>query len=183
MAKSCGFSPPPEKETEFDALFKNENHAATIRLSKAQKLYMKQHRMRVIHQRAGDIVFVPGGWPHMVKNLTDTVSFGNSFLRPWKMYDFVAFVRQHGLAYASRLVNAVGVIRAWMDEDRQREWGVSSDDADRVMRKWGAWIKTHIVPGSKGHHQCVAPGVVTHCAAFSSTLCLRLHLSSCGRGR
>lgn len=142
------FLAPAEKEAEFDALFKNEKHAATIRLTKEQKVYMRQHRMRVIHQHAGEIVFVPGGWPHMVKNLSDTVSFGNSYLRPWKMHLFLEFVRRHGLTYASRLINAVGVIRAWMDDDQQRKWGVTSDEVERVMKRWGTWIKTHVVPGS-----------------------------------
>jgi ribosomal protein L16 Arg81 hydroxylase len=139
---------PPEKEAEFLQLFQRPQRGATIRLSKADTLRMAQHRMRVIHQRAGEAVFVPGGWAHMVKNLSATVSFGNSYLRPWRLPALLAFVRQQGLAQASRLVDVVGVVRAWMDETRQREWGVSADEAALVLRQWGAWIKAHVVPGA-----------------------------------
>ena len=32
-------------------------------------------------QSAGDIIVMPGGWPHFVYNLTPTVAFGGSHLR------------------------------------------------------------------------------------------------------
>lgn len=139
---------PPEKTKEFNALFKQDDKAAMIRLTKEEKTYMKQHRIRVIHQRAGDVVYMAGGWPHLVKNLTATVAFGNSYLRPWKMHGFFAFLKEYGLEQAARLIDVVEVTRQWMDEERQREWGVTPSMVEEIMRTWGTWIKTHIIPGT-----------------------------------
>lgn len=139
---------PPEKQAEFDGLFKREHRGATIRLTEEEKAYMRLHRMRVIHQRADEAVFIPGGWPHMVKNLSDTVSFGNSYVRPWRMHLFLSFVRAEGLASASRLVNVIGIVRAWLDDNQPREWGVTLEETRRIMQQWGRWIKTHVTPES-----------------------------------
>jgi hypothetical protein len=145
------FLAPPEHKAAFMRLFKRDNRGATIRLSKKQKKLMEQHNMSFIHQRAGDAVFVPAGWPHMVKNLSDTVSFGNSYLRPWNMPRFLAFVKhpKQGLEKCSRLLNVRGIIEAWMSEQRQREWGVTPDQAEDVMRKWGKWIKKNVMPSEE----------------------------------
>jgi JmjC domain, hydroxylase len=135
---------PPEKAKEFDAMFKRPHKAATIRLTKAEKAYMQQHHIRVIHQRADEVVFLNGGWPHMVKNLTDTVAFGNSYVRPWKMDAFLRFLKQYGVEQASRLVNVIEVVQRWADDRRRREWGVTPGEYEAVMRKWGSWIRAHV---------------------------------------
>jgi hypothetical protein len=46
---------------------------------------MMDHQIFMIEQHAGDVVFMPGGWVHAVKNRTNTVAFGNSYIRPWKL--------------------------------------------------------------------------------------------------
>jgi ribosomal protein L16 Arg81 hydroxylase len=134
---------PPEKVREFDAMFKNDQKAATIRFTKEQKQYMLRHQIRVVHQKAGDIIFISGGWPHLVKNLTDTVSFGNSYLRPWRMEYFFDFLKMYGLDQAQTLVNVKGVVREWMTTERQREWGLSSSYVQEVMQKWAPFIRRH----------------------------------------
>jgi hypothetical protein len=139
---------PPEKLKEFNAMFKQQNKAATIRFTKAEKLYMRRHQIRVIHQHAGDVVFLSAGWPHMVKNLTDTVSFGNSYLRPWKIHNFFSFLQEYGLEQASRLVNVREVVRRWMDKEQQREWGIAPAEVIQITRRWGGWIRKLFSSGS-----------------------------------
>jgi hypothetical protein len=142
------FLAPPEQTDEFMRLFKRDDRGATIRLSKEQKDCMEQHHMSFIHQRAGDVVFVPAGWPHMVKNLSATVSFGNSYLRPWNMPLFLAFVQEQGLEDCSSLLNVRGIIEAWMSDERQREWGVTPEQAQHVMHQWGKHKIVKLKPSS-----------------------------------
>jgi hypothetical protein len=136
---------PPEETKAFMRLFKRDERGATIRLSKQERELMEQHHMSFIHQRAEDVVFVPAGWPHMVKNLSATVSFGNSYLRPWNMPRFLAFVKKQGLEDCASQLNVRGIIEAWLSDERQREWGVTREQAQHVMDKWGSWIQKDVI--------------------------------------
>jgi hypothetical protein len=64
---------------------------------------------------------------------------------------FLAFVKhpKQGLEKCSRLLNVRGIIEAWMSEQRQREWGVTPDQAEDVMRKWGQWISEDVMPAEE----------------------------------
>lgn len=75
---------PLSSEAAFRSHFDDANISVTSPTKdKTQRLAAMQ--AFAIHQRAGDLVFVPGGWIHCVKNLTNTVSYGGSYLRAWKL--------------------------------------------------------------------------------------------------
>ena len=46
---------------------------------------MLSHAIEAVHQKAGDLVYVPGGWWFASKNLTDTTAFGSSMIRTCKL--------------------------------------------------------------------------------------------------
>lgn len=76
---------PPESQAEFRALFSDNGNVNVTRLSKKATQQLVDMGAHAIVQRAGDMIFVPGGWVHCVKNLTDTVAFGGSYFRAWKL--------------------------------------------------------------------------------------------------
>ena len=45
--------------------------------------FLISHKCLMIYQRPGDIIYVPCGWPHMVKHLTDTLCMNSSLLNGW----------------------------------------------------------------------------------------------------
>ena len=133
---------PPDQKAAFDALLRQRDKAAGARFTSTEKACMERHHIRAVHQRPGVAVYMPSGWPHAVKNLTDVVSFGNSYLRPWSFGALCAYLHRAGdLEVASRLVHVAGVARAWMDPQRQREWGITDDARRAVSVKWARLLR------------------------------------------
>lgn len=62
-------------------------------LSHTRTAEYRNNAVQAVVQNAGDTVFIPAGWWHCVKNLTDTVAFGGSYLRPWKLRLTLDFLR------------------------------------------------------------------------------------------
>lgn len=59
-----------------------------------------KHKIQCILQRAGDLMFVPPGWMHAVRNLTYTIGVGDSFLTPRSLIhqrDFFAIDEHHDM--------------------------------------------------------------------------------------
>ena len=54
-----------------------------IQLKPADRQFLMSHHCIMVHQRPGDIVYVPCGWPYMIKDLTDTLSVNSSLLNGW----------------------------------------------------------------------------------------------------
>lgn len=107
---------PPEHEAAFRRLFHGEgkNTVCVSRSSKAHTETLIRSGVHVVHQRPGDIIFVPGGWVHAVKNLTDTVAFGSNYLRGWKLPALIRWARTagaHSVSSATMPVNVAGIYR------------------------------------------------------------------------
>ena len=49
------------------------------------KLFMKSNHLFMVIQSPGDIVYVPHGWPHMVKHLTNTIAINSTVLNSWNI--------------------------------------------------------------------------------------------------
>ena len=93
---------PPHHAAAFNALFPQTKHfnlAPTNADPKVAERFEALYALSgscAVHQRTGDIIYVPGGWPHAVINLTDAVSIGWSYLRPWKLKGCLEWAREQG---------------------------------------------------------------------------------------
>lgn len=132
---------PPESAIEFHRLFTDPRKTARIRFSEQERECMAEHQIRVVHQRADEMVYVPAGWLHMVKHLTDTVSFGNSYLRPWRMGALLSYVRTHGAGTTRRSINLPELMRRWESAWWQREWGLSHAQVNEVAQAWATQLR------------------------------------------
>ena len=71
---------PPESREAMEALYNTSALPVTkLRISDAEA--MLRHGIRCQLQQKGELIYMPGGWPHAVKNLTPTIAFGGSYLR------------------------------------------------------------------------------------------------------
>ena len=70
---------PPKSTTAFFALFNESVNTSHFR--KHEYDTFSSMGGVAFLQSAGDIIVMPGGWPHFVYNLTPTVAFGGSHLR------------------------------------------------------------------------------------------------------
>jgi hypothetical protein len=75
----------PEDKVAFAKHFNRP--FAWIQLRPPDRHFLTSHHCIMIHQRPGDIIYVPRGWPHMVKHLTDTLSINSSMLNGWDAAD------------------------------------------------------------------------------------------------
>ena len=57
---------------------------------------MEKHQFSVIHQRAGEFLYLPAGWGHAVYHATPTVMVGFSLLHPWNMHLFNGHTEANG---------------------------------------------------------------------------------------
>lgn len=141
---------PPEKETEFRRLLQggldgapSKAVQATCRSTKDREAFLL-HSVQAVHQQAGDIIYVPGGWVHAVKNLTDTVSFGNSYLRGWKLATaLMEWAKEHKpgspqLDKGVSPVNFEGIRDLIVDDARADLLDVSAIERADIICKWRA---------------------------------------------
>jgi hypothetical protein len=126
------FMAPPESKDAFMKIFKHNVPCSTP--SKERNQEFKDADIHAIIQNAGDTVFVPGGWPHCVKNLTDTVAFGHSYIRPWNLKYTIEYLKEWGHEYADSNYNLEGIFNAVKEGD----WGhmASRKSLQEAETKW-----------------------------------------------
>ena len=47
------------------------------------------------------------------------------------------------MAEAAKLVHVRGVVQAWMEPERQGEWGIADDQRDAVLAEVGDFLRHH----------------------------------------
>lgn len=124
---------PPEHHRLFFELF--ERSALPFdRFPPATIQLMYENNFQLVHQRAGDIVYVPGGWPHAVKNRTMTVAFGCSYIRPWKLHRTLDFIEMHLPTHESideYFVNVWGLF----DSIKEGDWSITDKYRSEVVAR------------------------------------------------
>lgn len=126
---------PPQSQAAFHELFKGGNvNVSSITKEMTSKLVAMG--ACAIIQKAGDVVFMPGGWVHCVKNLADTVAFGASYLRAWKLPYLVQYLigtQQEGVVLAAEhLFDWPGAFDRAAEEPAR--YGISLDEAESNKR-------------------------------------------------
>ncbi len=119
------FMAPPESADAFRRLFadrapldaESTNYDAHLRLG-----------VHAVHQKAGDAVFIPGGWVHASQCLTYTVSFGSAYLRAWKFLRMIASTKGCSRESVMHEIN----IDEIFDKLFERNWGVDEDELDAI---------------------------------------------------
>lgn len=143
---------PPHHAAAFNTLFPQTKHfhlttdADPLIKQRLEDLYALSGSCAV-HQRAGDIIYVPGGWPHAVINLTDAVSIGWSYLRPWKLKGCLEWAREQGEEKAASVVDLAAVFEktlaaavpssiATNSAPKLQFWGISSTMLQELRSTW-----------------------------------------------
>ena len=99
---------PAECWNDFVALFPQDQPHFDITSEEAKSRFNKLAELPLglaVHQRAGDIIYMPSGWPHAVINLTATSSIGWSYLRAWNLHECIAWAKRSGRDMAASRVN------------------------------------------------------------------------------
>jgi hypothetical protein len=120
---------PPECTEEFRAHFCGKAPLdADLRRSAPIGLY-------VAHQKAGDAVYLPGGWIYAVQSLTSmTVAFGAAYLRAWNLSAMLDEVEAKGLAIAQARLNVQGVLDTIEEDDSHG--GLTREDVHALQQRW-----------------------------------------------
>jgi hypothetical protein len=133
---------PPEKRAQFIQLFgspEQDGHAKGVRVSlltAAEQAFMLEHQIFMVEQHAEDVVFMPGGWIHAVKNRTDTIAFGNSYIRPWKLSLTLDYILLVGWEIAVARLNIRALFqRVFQQEALMGQMGVMKSSLDAVRAR------------------------------------------------
>ena len=79
----------PEKKDAMKAHFHDQRTVRWSQLETEDKDWLSDNRCLMLVQRAGDLLYIPSGWPHMVTHLTDTIAINANLLHRW---DFVSAI-------------------------------------------------------------------------------------------
>lgn len=124
------FVAPPEHGDGFRQLFKFNVPSATYSKKRADE-YLA-HGVQAVVQEAGDTVFIPGGWHHCVKNLSDSVAFGASYIRAWHLQHTLDYMEEVGEEVARSQFNIDGIFDAVQDG----YWGISTTEGSKIQTRW-----------------------------------------------
>lgn len=126
------FAPNNQQETILRLFGKNVN---VNKFTAADKQAMVDHHVQAVVQKAGDLLSVPAGWFHAVKNLTDIVAFGGSYLRPWKLEYHLLYLCQQPKVVIDSTINWRGIFDQISAE--KQTW-LSTADKKRILERYAA---------------------------------------------
>jgi len=73
----------PEKKEAMKVHFNDQRTVHWSQLELSDKDFLVDNRCLMVLQKAGDLLYIPAGWPHMVKHLTDTMAINSNVLHGW----------------------------------------------------------------------------------------------------
>lgn len=123
---------PAQHRAGFDELVVEHNLLSSGVMHAETAAAFRRYGILAVHQKPGDVVFIPGGWVYAVRNLEATVSFGASYLRAWNLGITLDYAAAKGREATMSLLNIDGLF------DRLREgfWGVPPKEAELLLNRW-----------------------------------------------
>ena len=115
----------PDYEGDMKAAMPDDRAVQCKRITDAVEGWMVDQRTMVVVQNAGDLLYLPRGWPHVVKHYTDTIAINSSLLRAW---DFPYAL--HTVDFATLSAADFRMYEQGMDAMRQHR------DLQRMSRVW-----------------------------------------------
>ena len=101
--------------------------------TREDRKFLADHRCLMILQRPGDIVYVPHGWPHMVKHLTDTLAFNSSVLNGWNVAE--AIEKMDFDRWTPGEMDMFMEVRKFVQQGYERI-GMTGEDVRRLTEVW-----------------------------------------------
>jgi hypothetical protein len=75
----------PEHKDDFRRHFPDDRVIRWYQWSPADKAFFLSHDVQMIVQRPGDLMYVPYGWVHTVKHLSNTLALNGAILHGWNL--------------------------------------------------------------------------------------------------
>ena len=145
----------PEKKDEMKAYFHDERTVHWSHLATEDSDWLADNRCYMVLQRAGDLLYIPSGWPHMCSHLTDTIALNCNLLHSRDFTDaidsldfarlsdadFAMYEAAYQLAVspttpAALRCDAAETQAVWERKQQQREAGTA--ERERAMKEAAA---------------------------------------------
>ena len=125
---------PPECSARLRQLLESSSAGSPLSLlaSPSLRRQLECSGVVAVHQRAGDALFMPGGWLRVSQSLCSTVSLGSCYLRAWKLEHTLEHAAELGQLGAERGLNLNGVFETL----QAGNWGVSNEHAELLQARW-----------------------------------------------
>jgi hypothetical protein len=124
---------PPECESTFRELFDGR---APLDVSEAELKAHQRVGIVALHQRAGDAVYIPGGWISIAQSITATVSFGSAYLRAWKLTRTLDYAERAQQCVVEKEIN----IRGIFGNIEEEAWGIAAEEQMELRERYQALI-------------------------------------------
>lgn len=130
------FMAPYSSRVAFGELFVRDR-CSMFTLDEDRSRMYEESGIIAVHQREGDVVYVPGGWVYSVIHLCATVSFGAPYIRAWKLDRTVDYARMLGSSRKAQ-VDIDSFFDAVAAADEPEEWGTGEEEFDSNRKRWEA---------------------------------------------
>ena len=118
----------PEKKEAMGRHFHDERTVRWSQFDTEDKAWLVDNRCLMVHQRAGDVLYIPQGWSHMCTHLSDTLTLQSNLIHSW---DFASALS--GLDFRRLSEEEVALYRAAhavaIDAIAGLRWGVTEVEA------------------------------------------------------
>ena len=122
----------PEAKDAMKAQFHDDKTLRWSQLDTDDREWLSDHRCLMVLQKAGDLLYIPKGWPHMCTHLTDTIALNCNLLHSWDFASAMAGldfnrlapeeVEQYRTALAVAVSSTTPAGLGWAADEAQATW-------------------------------------------------------------
>jgi len=121
----------PETKEAMKAMFHKHKTVSWTRWKEEERKFLQDYRCVMVVTKPGDIIYIPAGWVHMVKHITDTLSLNSNMLYGWSLGRCLRMLK--GWTEVERDQYERIVMKAQAEPDKVGLWG---EDKDELMQVW-----------------------------------------------